>query len=62
MGLHAFIMISLPPDNAMFDRAMHPLNFIISTVIPAVITVILAWIMHRKIQRVNMLEALKSVE
>lgn len=60
--LHSFIMINLPPDNAMFDNSMYPLNFVISTVIPAVITLILAFIMHRKIQRVNMLDALKSVD
>lgn len=62
MWLHSFIMINLPPDNAMFDNTMHPANFVISTVIPALITLILAFVIHRKIKRVNMLDALKSVD
>lgn len=61
-GLHAFIMINLPPDNAMFDDSMYPLNFLISTIIPCLITLGLAFIMHRKIRDVDMLEALKSVD
>lgn len=62
MWLHSFIMINLPPDNAMFDNTMHPANFVISTVIPALITLILAFVIHRKIKRVNMLDALQSVD
>lgn len=60
--LHAFLMVTLPPDSAMFDNRMYFSNFLISTLIPAVITAGLAVIMHRKIQNINMLDALKSVD
>lgn len=60
--LHEFIITSLPPTNAMFDPSLRTGNFIISTLIPSIITIILAIIMHRKIKSVDMLEALKSVE
>ena len=51
IGLHTFIITSLPPDNAMFDPAMKISNFLYS-----------ALIMHKKIKSVNMLDALKSVD
>lgn len=60
--LHEFIITSLPPTNAMFDPSLRIGNFIISTLIPSIITIILAIIMHRKIKSVDMLESLKSVE
>lgn len=60
--LHSFIMLNLPPDNAMFDNSMYPLNFVISTIIPCLITLGLAFIVHKKIRDVEMLAALKSVD
>lgn len=62
IGLHTFIITSLPPDNAMFDPAMKISNFLYSALIPAVITALVALIMHKKIKSVNMLDALKSVD
>lgn len=62
IGLHTFIITSLPPDNAMFDPAMKISNFLYSALIPAAITALVALIMHKKIKSVNMLDALKSVD
>ncbi|MCD5507184.1 ABC transporter permease [Lactobacillus delbrueckii subsp. lactis] len=62
IGLHTFIITSLPPDNAMFDPAMKISNFLYSALIPAVIPALVALIMHKKIKSVNMLDALKSVD
>ena len=62
IGLHTFIITSLPPDNAMFDPVMQASNFIYSALIPAVITALVALVMHKKIKSVNMLDALKSVD
>ncbi|WP_201336323.1 ABC transporter permease, partial [Lactobacillus nasalidis] len=62
IGLHSFIITSLPPDNAMFDPAMKASNFMYSALIPAVITALVALVMHKKIKSVNMLDALKSVD
>ena len=62
IGLHTFIITSLPPDNAMFDPVMQASNFIYSALIPAVITALVALVMHKKIKSVNMLDALKYVD
>ena len=60
--LHHFIITSLPPDVAMFDPNMYPLNFVFSALIPAIITAILAIVVHHKIKRINMLDALSSID
>lgn len=60
--LHHFIIASLPPDIAMFDPNMYPLNFVFSALIPAVITAALAIVVHHKIKSINMLDALSSID
>lgn len=60
--LHNFIIISLPPTNAMFDPNMYTMNYILSGAIPLIVTLILAFVMHRRIRSIDMLEALKSVD
>lgn len=60
--LHHFIITSLPPDIAMFDPNMYPLNFVFSALIPAIITAALAIVVHHKIKRINMLDALSSID
>lgn len=60
--LHHFIITSLPPDVAMFDPSMYPMNFVISALIPAVITLVLAFVVYHQIKKINMLDALQSVD
>ncbi|WP_086347761.1 ABC transporter permease [Candidatus Enterococcus clewellii] len=60
--LHSFIMVSLPPDEAMFNPELMGMNFILSAVITLAITFIIMGVMHRKIKSVNMLDALKSID
>ena len=60
--LHHFIITSLPPDVAMFDPSMYPMNFVLSALIPAVITFVLAFVVYHQIKKINMLDALQSVE
>lgn len=62
IGLHRFIILSLPPANAMFDPTMTLINFIVSALIPVVITAGVAMAMHHKIRNVDMLDALSSVD
>ncbi|MCT7688772.1 MAG: ABC transporter permease, partial [Lactobacillus crispatus] len=50
------------PDVAMFDPNMYPLNFVFSALIPAIITAILAIVVHHKIKRINILDALSSID
>ena len=50
-----------PPDAAMFDPNMYPFNFVFSALIPAIITAALAVVVHHKIKKINMLDALSSI-
>lgn len=60
--LHHFIITTLPPTNAMFDPNLYISNFVISALIPALITFVLAFIVYRRIKHVDMLAALQSVD
>lgn len=60
--LHGFIITTLPPNEVMFDPILRTSNFIMSGMITMGITFLLMLVMHRRIRKINMLEALKSVE
>ena len=60
--LHGFIIDNLSPLNAMFRPGILFSNYLLSALIPLVITGIMAIFVNRKIKEVNMLDALKSVE
>lgn len=60
--LHGFIIDNLSPLNAMFRPGILFSNYLLSALIPLVITSIMAIFVNRKIKEVNMLEALKSVD
>lgn len=60
--LHGFIIDNLAPLNAMFKPGILFSNYLLSALIPLVITGIMAIFVNRKIKEVNMLEALKSVD
>ncbi|CEQ10394.1 ABC transporter permease [[Clostridium] sordellii] len=60
--LHSFIIGSLPPDESMFNPPLWISNFVLSGAITLLITFTIMFVMHRKIKRVNMLDALKSVD
>lgn len=60
--LHGFIIDNLAPLNAMFRPGILFSNYLLSALIPLVITGIMAIFVNRKIKEVNMLEALKSVD
>lgn len=60
--LHGFIIDKLSPLNAMFRPGILFSNYLLSALIPLVITGIMAIFVNRKIKEVNMLEALKSVD
>jgi len=60
--LHGFILTQLAPDNGMFSPDLLCSNYLISAVITMVTTLLLSIVVHYRIKRVNMLEALKSVD
>lgn len=57
-----YIINVVPPDNVMFDPAFAPYVFVIPLVIVVAITVVLGFVVNRRLRDVDMLEALKSVE
>lgn len=59
---HAYIMALLPPATAMVAPGLTWINILISVVLTTVFSLIVMVLMNRKIQKVDMLEALKSVD
>ncbi|MFT8529399.1 MAG: FtsX-like permease family protein [Lentilactobacillus diolivorans] len=60
--LHNYIMQTLPPETAMADLTLLWTNFTTSGVMTLIFSIIVMAIMARKINRVDMLGALKSVD
>ncbi|WKF83948.1 FtsX-like permease family protein [Lacticaseibacillus pantheris] len=61
-AFHAYIMALLPPATAMVAPGLTWINIIISVGLTIVFSLIVMFMMNRKIQSVDMLEALKSVD
>lgn len=61
-GFHAYIMALLPPATAMVAPGLTWINLLISIVLTVIFSLIVMGLMNHKIQNVDMLEALKSVD
>ena len=62
VALHQYILNVVPPDTVMFNPELSAIEFAVPAVVIAVITVVLYFVELRRLTRVDMLEALKSVE
>ena len=60
--LHEYIITVVPPNNVMFNPALSAPTFIIPTIVINIITVALGFFVNYSLKRVNMLEALQSVD
>ncbi len=60
--LHSYMANIIPPDAVMFNPAVSWMIYAIPTAIVVVILTTLGYIVNRWLKKVNMLEALKSVE
>ena len=60
--LYRYILAVVPPDEVMFNPDLGCKAFLVPTLVVCLITAILGWVIHRRLQKVDMLEALKSVE
>src|SRR5699024_6256928 len=58
--LHQFIITVVPPEDVMFNPALSISSFIIPTVVISIVTLILGFVINRRLKNVDMLEALKS--
>lgn len=60
--LFQYIIAVVPPDEIMFNPTLGLKAFIIPTVAVSVITVVLGFVINKRLKKLNMLEALKSVD
>lgn len=60
--LHHYVMQTLPPENAMAKLNLLWSNFTISGLLTLIFSLIVMWFMARKINKVDMLGALKSID
>ncbi|MCP9328678.1 MULTISPECIES: FtsX-like permease family protein [Liquorilactobacillus] len=61
-AFHAYIMALLPPATAMVAPGLTWINILISVGLTIIFSLTVMFMMNRKIQNVDMLEALKSVD
>ena len=59
---YRYMLRVVPPEEVMFNPALGAKAFIAPVLVVGVITVVLGKIINGKLKRVDMLEALKSVE
>ena len=60
--LHAFVMGEIQVDLMSFDLRIAPLSFVIAIALTFVFSFIVDFVMYFKLERINMAEALKSIE
>ena len=62
VALHQYILNVVPPDNVMFNPELAPIEFIVPAIVVGAIALALYFVELRRLSKVDMLEALKSVE
>lgn len=60
--LYKYIITVVPPDEVMFNPALSLRAFAVHFVLISLITLILGFVINRRLKNVNMLDALKSLE
>ena len=60
--LYQYILAVVPPDEVMFNSALGAKAFVVPVMLIVGITVILGYIMNKKLSKLDMLSALKSVD
>lgn len=60
--LHSYILNTAETDSLMFSPGIHPLSYVYSAALTLAFSLLVMWLMHRKLKRINMLDALKSVD
>ncbi len=58
--LHYSITMALSPSNALVDPTLSPLSYLIGAAIVFIFSLIVMFIIHRQLKRVDMVEALKA--
>lgn len=62
MGLHRYMITIIPPETVMFNPALGYLTYLVPAAVVIIILVVLGLVVNQWLKKVDMLEALKSVE
>ena len=60
--LHRFIIVTVEVNAAMFGRVIHPRSYVYGALWTVGFSMLINWIMHFKLKKIDMVESLKSVE
>ena len=60
--LHGFVITTAEADNMMLSPNIYIMSFIYSVILTIVFSLIVMFMMHRKLRKINMIDALKSNE
>ena len=60
--LHIYIILTVEMDNTMFGRNIHWDSFVIAFVLTQIFTLLVAITMHFSLQKIDMIDSLKSLE
>lgn len=60
--LHRYIITTVEVDLVMFGRNIEFSSYVFSALLTFVFSALVNLVMHKKLKRINMIEALKSVE
>lgn len=60
--LHHYILTTAETNNLMFSPGIHPISYVYSALLTLAFSLLVMAIMHRKLKRINMLDALQSVD
>ncbi|WP_143462593.1 FtsX-like permease family protein [Levilactobacillus enshiensis] len=60
--LHTYILQTAETNNLMFSPGIHPLSYVYAAVLTLAFSLFVMFFMHRKLKRINMLDALQSVD
>lgn len=60
--LHRFIIVTVEVNAAMFGREIHLASYLQSSLWTLAFSLLINWIMHFKLKKIDMVESLKSVE
>ncbi|MBR3225193.1 MAG: FtsX-like permease family protein [Atopobiaceae bacterium] len=60
--LETFVVTTAEVDYVMFGRTIHPMSYVIGFLITLVFTAVILFVMRHKLDKVNMVESLKSVD
>ena len=60
--LHGYIIVTAEVDAVMFGRQIHPLSYLIAFAVTIAFSALVAFVMHFKLKKIDMVESLKSIE